>query len=454
MRRPAAWEGTSKERGIAGADCTRCPGEGRELPGAITPKDISPSIENEPDLLHPEDNRTATPRDAELDQYVDAFRLSSTRSRVALYVVIVATALIGLTQYNLQPDNWPLMRIETWFRYPVAGGTIPQEIFGGDAKLLQLAREEYLRQFIARNVFTSSPLPGVSIDVNDVGIFGGAALILLMLVLLVCLMREHENLYLALYKVRQLARLRGHEHGTSEANLLYHALVMSQVLASPPTLARWHNRGFLRHFGPIYLAPSAVYVWVVLKNEATIERAKVYVTADTVDRFMRVQWAIAAVLAVLTVLAMLNSRAMSKRWESAFRSINPVRRRLPQMSLFEWLRIQMPRLPLLQRLTVTPLCHARTVTEIVDTFRAPQPEKVSVAIHEAWLLVKRDRITSSQMQAMTRKICRRGRNAAKRWIKANDRTGHPKLLAFTATSNCIDGPFWKITGTWEFEIEP
>ena len=374
---------------------------------------------------------------------------------MALYVVIIATALIGLTQYNLQPDNWPLMRIGTWFKYPGADGVVPPQIFEGDAKLLQLAREEYLRQFIARNVFTSSPLPGVSIDVNDVGIFGGAALIMLMLVLLVCLMREHENLYLALYKVRQLARLDGHEHGTSEANLLYHALVMSQVLASPPTLARWHNRGFLRHFGPIYLTPVVVYVWVVVKNEATVERAKVYVTAETVERFMRVQWAIAAVLAVMTVLAILNSRAMSKRWESAFRSINPVRRRLPQMSLFEWLKIQMPSLPLLRkRLSVTPLCHARTATEITDTFRARKPEKLSVEIHEAWLPVKRSRISSSQMQAMTRKICRRGLNAAKAWIKANNRTGDPKLLAFTADSNCLDGTFWKITGRWEFEIVP
>jgi hypothetical protein len=375
-----------------------------------------------------------------------------------LYVVIVATALIGLTQYNLQKDSWPQTRIKTWFKYAIADGRslteIPPAIFGGDAKLLQLAREEYLRQFIARTVFTSSPLPGVSIDANDVGIFGGVALFLLMLVLVFCLMREHENLYLALYKVRQFGRLENREHGTSEANLLYHALVMSQVLASPPTLARWHNRGVLRYvFGWMYAAPVVVYVWVVLQNRKTMEIAKAYVTPEAVERYMRIQWAFVIALIVLSALAMLNSNAMSERWDSAFRSINPVRDRLPQMSLLEWLRF--PKRHLLvpvKGLKVDRLCHARTLTEITDTFRARHPEKVSVEIHEAWLHLKRRKITSSQMDAMTRKICRRGLNAAKAWMKANRRTGQVKLLAFTTTSNSIQGNFWKIAGTWKFEV--
>jgi hypothetical protein len=418
--------------------------------------------------LHPDDRRDPTPRDAELDQYVDAFRLSSTRSRLALYVVIVATVLIGVTNYNIQAWSWPRQRIKAWFHYKVwdaqtppgrpnmkAEPAIPTEIIGGNPQLLQLARDEYWKQFIARNAFTSSPIPGVSIDANDLGVLGGGALTLLMLVLLVCLMREHENLYLALYKVRQLARLDGHEHGTSEANLLYHALVMSQVLASPPTLARWRNRGILRHFGVIYLVPLGVHLWVMYTNAKTFDTAVAYVGRDLATRYTDIQWAIAICLAILTVLSLLNSRAMAQRWASAFKAINPVRNRLPQMSFLEWLRVPGRRLfSRLRNIGVEPLCQARTATEIVDTFRAaPEPENVLVAenvVAELENVVRK--IKPKQLRAMTKQVCEKGIEAALQRIESGK--GVPQLLGFSAKANYVVDGTWRITGDWTFRIRP
>ncbi len=106
-------------------------------------------------------------------------------------------------------------------------------------------------------MLTSSPIPGVSIDVNDLGVVGGVALVLLTSILVFCVMREHENLYLALYKVRRLCDVpdQDHTHGESAANLLYHRLVMGQVLSSPPTLAQWKHRGILHHVSWVFFLP-------------------------------------------------------------------------------------------------------------------------------------------------------------------------------------------------------
>jgi hypothetical protein len=420
------------------------------------------------DLLHPIDERPDTTRDAELDQYVDAFRISSTRSRVALYIVIIATALIGVTNYNVQPWSWPRLRMATWFKYRVwetkaatpkepavmaADPVIPKLIMNGDPGLLQQARDEFGKQFVARTVFTSSPIPGVSIDVNDLGVLGGGALTLLMLVLLVCLMREHENLYLALYKVRQFARFRNHEHGSSEANLLYHALVMSQVLASPPTLARWRNRGTLRHFGLIYVLPLGVYLWVVRTNYGTLDVATEYVGATIANRYMDTQYVIAGILGILTVLSWLNSRAMSERWITAFRAINPVRERLPQMSVIEWLRVPM-RHWFNQRFSqpgLSQLCHARTVTEIVDTLREKPNEVLKVTTGEVPLPVG-NRISGRQLRKMTRSVCEKGLQRAKADMDGRGLEGEPELLSFTTKSNVIEGNTWKIDGEWRFEV--
>src|SRR5687767_779126 len=51
----------------------------------------------------------------ELREYIDAFKTSSDRARYALYFVIVATILIGISNNNIQNSSWPLRRLDTWY---------------------------------------------------------------------------------------------------------------------------------------------------------------------------------------------------------------------------------------------------------------------------------------------------------------------------------------------------
>ena len=170
----------------------------------------------------------APPRDAplaperpvgdDLGLYVSAFKASSDHARYALFVVIIATVLQAIATYNSQPWSWPRRRLAAWYGtrlVPTELGSeqraqrpddalrrlereVPMELgreerlqriadryLGGDVERLQIARDEYLRQLEERHVFNSSPIPGASIDINDLGVLGGTALVLLMLVFVV-----------------------------------------------------------------------------------------------------------------------------------------------------------------------------------------------------------------------------------------------------------------------------
>src|SRR3954454_15911188 len=116
-----------------------------------------------------------------IEEYGKVLRSSSDRSRYAIYVVTIVTILICIANYNIQDNSWSRRRIATWHAYARTAQGLPRppaEIAGGDPLLLQALRAEYVKQFISHDVLTTSPIPGVSIDINDLGVVGGIALVL------------------------------------------------------------------------------------------------------------------------------------------------------------------------------------------------------------------------------------------------------------------------------------
>jgi hypothetical protein len=183
--------------------------------------------------------------------------------------------------------------------------------------------------------------------VNDIGTLGGFALVLLMLVFSFSLAREHENLHLAFYKIRRLheeahAEAEGQDprlNGDSRANLLYHALAMTQVLSSPPTLVRWQTRGFLHKVRLAYFFPAIVYAWVWYTNIQTRSVGAQYHNETSIKWFMAIQTVILLVMIFLTIHAWLQASAMDWRWQSMFTMVNRNRQYLPQMEWWEWLKL-------------------------------------------------------------------------------------------------------------------
>ena len=286
----------------------------------------------------------------ELREYVDAFKTSSDRSRNALYIVVIATVLIAIAHYNTQPWSFARHRISTWHNTlstQKAGAISPSSIkdnFPGNIEQLRIASDEYLKQYTDRAVLATSPIPGVWLDANDIGLFGGITLGLLMTVLVFCMMRERDNLHLALYKVRKLYEdSEGgdtEDFGNSKANFLYHALAMRQVLSSPPTLASYGKSPLLTvlttmFFFSTFFLPTGGYLFVVLTNLVTKSAGRQYNMNISVLNGWQV--ALLILLASLSLASFLFSLEMTKQWGGAFRRINPQRRLLEQSFLPTWI---------------------------------------------------------------------------------------------------------------------
>lgn len=389
----------------------------------------------------------------DLKEYVDAFRMSSNRSRYALYVVVVTSVLLGITTRNAHPGGWSLRRLVAWYGMPLA----EQPFFKRDTMVIKVAREEYLRQFVARGVMPASPIPGVSMDINDLGLIGGIALVLLTLVLLFCLLREHEHLQLAMYKVRQMCidDPDGYMRGDSRANMLYHALAMGEVLSSPPTLARWRRRGVLRHFGFIFYIPAAVQAWVLWNNWETRDLGAQYGVDLTLSLVL--QLGLFLFILVVSSCALIATHAMTRRWTRAFYHINPSRRVAPQPTLLQWMKLaRTPR-------TRTPgdELRPRITTALVDTLvigDTTQHARVPVR-HQ--VVIEKERIRKGDMEAMLAALLTQGDSAARWWCAHHQRGTFGGLGSFAPERNeylpRAEGPAradWVVTGTWTFRYTP
>lgn len=390
----------------------------------------------------------------EIQQYIRSFSASSDRSRYAFYAVMIATILIGIATWNVQSWGWPIRRIGTWYEYgrsnmpqvvvdSALAEKIPLQLFDGDSSRLATAREEYLKQFTARSIYNSSPIPGVSIDINDLGIVGGTSLVFLMLIMVFCMMREHENLHLAFYRVRRLCSLDDHAEGTSAANYLYHSLAMSQVLTSPPTLARWHSRGTLHHLWIIFFAPFAVHAFVVVTNLRTSDIGSIY--GANIHLLQLLEVLIALCLLFLCALAAIYSRASALRWESVFFFINPGRRFLPQISSAEWLKLPLlrpedPRKKRVRSILIETVRQAPDViTNSVDTtVMRPSPHR---------------NVSRKEFNHLIEELMKDGRELARTQC-ASKQHELLKMEDFVITQNRIDQDQWTISGTWHYSSRP
>lgn len=315
------------------------------------------------------------------------------------------------------------------------------------------AREEYIKQFVSRTVMPASPIPGVSIDVNDVGLVGGVALTLLLLVQALCVMRENENLFLALYKVRKLHENepRTKARGNTDANLLYHALAMSQVLSSPPTLARWEDRSTLSHLYLIFYLPAVAYTWIVIDNTISIQRGALYGAA--ILRLMILQYTMLIMLFILSTICLLNSRAMSGRWLRTFYAINPQLRHFEQPSERWWLKYPAQRLGTPAEETRRDLAH-QVILRVVDSLHVTEAKsETSVEVSLPARSVDSTRITPQKLRDIARDLIAEGVRRADEWC-ASRKSRCKALTRFEPGENILAGGQWEVGGTWYFTYEP
>lgn len=200
-------------------------------------------------------------------------------------------------------------------------------------------------EFYGRGVFVPVPGLGASLHVNDMAIMGGLVLLALTALLWVALIRQHENLYLASFKIRRIrSREKNASDGDSISNLLYHALAMAQVLSHPPTLARWNLRP--RHFIvhgvgalALYFVPVLVHGGIVIVNYLTRARAYAVWTPEVTNLRLTVQALFSIGIATFCFLAFVYARSCNVRWREIFFGINRGLKHIEQRPWSEWVSL-------------------------------------------------------------------------------------------------------------------
>jgi hypothetical protein len=206
----------------------------------------------------------------ELDaqDYLNSTGDASTRTRLVIIVLVVATFLIFAAVLNSQQTNWMHGRIANLEKLdsPYTGlkvGSFPTRASYQNDEDYQAAialyRSRYdalwgavVRTYIDNSWVVRVPFFGFSFDINDIGFLGGLGFLIILTCLRFCLTREIDNLRLAFAEARRIGKL----------DEFYQLLAMRQVFTVPPNSSIKRTR--LLIYVPKLIPWFSVLVYLVL----------------------------------------------------------------------------------------------------------------------------------------------------------------------------------------------
>jgi len=322
--------------------------------------------------------REALHEHLELAHYIEVFRASSEYVRRIIFIILVFSIVMLVAQWNTTDASWVPRRYDGLKQLyervkhnpeSQADAVIAKHTNGRLASREELLAtlEEYRRHRVEKVLLLEIPGLGVTFDINDLGNFCGVAYALLLILLVLALIREHENLYLALFKVRRLHDRDKHKgDGESKANYLYHALAMSQVLSSPPTLAQW-SQPFAKRalLNSVLFVPALVQGYIIYVNVVTLFVARAY---GSTAKVMLPQYAFFLINVILGILALLYAEACNHRWKSAFLYINPALKYIQSQPWPLWVKrpTSLPKDPLQRHLWAQAISKLTLARELAD----------------------------------------------------------------------------------------
>ena len=357
------------------------------------------------------------PEHLELNHYVEIYRRSAERARVIVVTVMVFSVVMLVAQWNATDYSWSFKRYQTmssWYEGALAQpeSTRTQWVqaqTGGryrSMETLKHALDEYRRIRLERVYVFEVPGIGITLDVNDLGFFSGIAYTLLLLLLLFAVMREYENLYLALFKVRRLHDRGVTRGGESTANYLYHALAMSQVFSAPPTLAQWRPSVAKRNIPAIvFLVPVLVQGYIVYTNYKTDYVLRWFQVVF--NREMTPQYIFLGIVVVLAGLAAIYADASNYRWRSAFLHLNPALDRVAPIPWPVWIRLR------LFRKRWSDHLERRMWAQVVQRLRLTTETVTTVIQVDYEIDVTARDISFAQIQEMCRELHNKAKDKAK-----------------------------------------
>lgn len=306
-----------------------------------------------------------------VEQHLHSYRRAADRTRHVYFAILIVSVLAFGGYINSRQLSWTNLRIaqaRTAFNWQLrledrqhAEELIAQcwlekverdepcEAIENAWKMVQVRRlwrqedvGKYLEQLqevqVAQVLNFSVPFFGLRFDVNDLGLLSALAITLLTLTLLLSLAREHENLFLCMWLVRELhandlerARLRRRVTAeaadlrmtqASEANLVYHELAMAQLFSRPPTLARRWSSWIGRSIRLLFLVPVGVQ-FLLLAHDLKTARHGFRLSPDSTIVSLLAQCAAFIILCIIVRRCLSYTRATGRLWKVVFDEINP-----------------------------------------------------------------------------------------------------------------------------------
>jgi hypothetical protein len=336
--------------------------------------------------------------DSQIEHYIRALGTSSSRVRFVMLAVIVASVAAAATLWGERSGAWPQDRLNMASTYRRIAATCQlfahykeatqcadeldqkgllgkhdlstkqetekaailarHQIQGREcAKECEAARffvnygvgtkdeaklfaEQQWGAFVNNILYVKAPVLGLTFDINDLGLMAGTTFAILMLVMVFYTHRAHENLFLAMWKVKEVAVQKDcFDQPDSQANLLYHALAMEQVFTVPPTLARWDDfRLFRRAHYSLFFVPLVVQALVFANDVHTA--AKGFAFSEPETRLSLVgQSGLIVIVASFCLLCCAHLHADDTLWDQTFYFINPSYRFRMKSLWFYWVRL-------------------------------------------------------------------------------------------------------------------
>ena len=344
----------------------------------------------------PDLNRTQMTEDFEFEQYVHALMSSSSRIRYLIFAIVITAVVVFVAYRHGNPEGWTssratllkeALKADIWDEnghlkgaeelkacadevqksastWPgLKPGRRDEEIRKisrahgfGDANCwqlnyvvskVQLDDKDAVRGWLGKIeqeqvsgiVVMRMPFLGSPFDINDLGIFSGLTYMVLMGTLWFAMVRHQENLYLAMWKVRELAREEDGRSPQGRANLLYHALSMSQLFTTPPTLARWETGATDRLPRLFFLIPAIMQGIIIWNDFRTYDRGSM-VNEGAAALGWWIELTTFAVIAAAAAFCIVYARASDRLWLKTFLTLNPHYEHKIQPSWLEWVRLK------------------------------------------------------------------------------------------------------------------
>jgi hypothetical protein len=271
--------------------------------------------------------QSVTPfKSIEVQDYLDATSDASNRTRSVIITMVVASVLIFGALINSFQHQWMLERLKALDSpqspytqkkigpYPEVGRFPTRQAYEAAVTNYNERYHSFYdavaRSYVENALSTKVPLFGFSIDANDLGILGGIAFVVILIMYRFCLTREVENIRIAHEEAKRFDQLWE----------FYTVLSMRQVFTIPPS--RTIKRDRLLRWTPktICTIPLIIHSVVTGHDLYTNNIGKLINGFHNLFLFTS-EFITFGFLVTLTIMAVTRLRRIDREWDAWWEDI-------------------------------------------------------------------------------------------------------------------------------------